>query len=130
MEWLLYLLEGGAGGQMHFRQHAAGTAAADAFDVVDVHHHRPRVAFHMLALGGLQCVPGAGGHHQQRLAIAVVVFKHVPAKASNWSKSRARMSLPVSRRERSRAWRSSASGKACRHTTERSRPTLIITLLW
>src|SRR5450830_1690187 len=119
MEWLLYLLEGGAGGQMHFRQHAAGTAAADAFDVVDVHHHRPRVAFQALA-----DITSSGWPSRSWTS------SMLPAKASNWSKSRARMSLPVSRRERSRAWRSSASGKACRHTTERSRPTLIITLLW
>ena len=53
---------------MHFGQHAAGTAATDAFNVVDVHHHWPGVPFYVRA----------GKRLPRRVTEISIEFKHAP----------------------------------------------------
>ncbi|MNF07614.1 hypothetical protein D3C80_2078340 [compost metagenome] len=54
----------------------------------------------------------------------------LPAKDSNWSQFRARMSLPVARSWVSSAVRSPTAPTESRQATARLVPTLIITLVW
>jgi hypothetical protein len=60
-------------------------AAADAFDMVDVHHQRVAVALDLAALAGVQRAPGAARHHSSERPSRSCTSSMLPAKFSSWS---------------------------------------------